>query len=212
MESAEAFIRARLPLKPVPFVPEIGLHKADPHSGLRQLADDDADFGSPYWAHYWGGGLALARYLLDQSALVAGRSLLDLGTGSGIVAIAACLVGADPVKAADVDPYAIAAAKLNAEANGVSIETELGDLTIEPPAPVDVLAIGDLFYDAGTAARVLRFAQASAAQGTLVLIGDPHRAHLPLALLEEVAAYSVSELSGAAGHNAKSACVYRLRV
>ena len=211
MGSAEAFIRARLPLKPVPFVPEIRLHKADPHSGLRQLADEDADFGSPYWAHYWGGGLALARYLLDQPALVAGRSLLDLGTGSGIVAIAACLAGAGPVKAADVDPYAIAATKLNAEANGVSIETELGDLMIEPPAPIDVLAIGDLFYDAGTAARVLRFAQASAARGTLVLIGDPRRAHLPLAILDEIAAYSVSELSGAADHNAKPACVYRLR-
>jgi predicted nicotinamide N-methyase len=195
----------------VPFVPEIRLHKADPHSGLNRLAASDPDFGSPYWAHYWGGGLALARYLLDHPAQVAGRSLLDLGTGSGIVAIAACLAGAGPVRAADVDPYAIAAAKLNAEANAVAFETELGDLTTAPPAPVDVLAIGDLFYDADTAARVLRFAQASAAQGALVLIGDPHRAHLPLALLEEMAAYSVSELSGAADHNAKPASVYRLR-
>jgi len=195
----------------VPFVPEIRLHKADPHSGLNRLAQTDPDFGSPYWAHYWGGGLALARYLLDQPALVAGRSLLDLGTGSGIVAIAACLAGASPVKAADVDPYSVAAARLNAEANLVSIETVLGDLTFATPPHVEVLAIGDLFYDADVAARVLRFAQASAAQGTLVLIGDPRRAHLPLALLEEVAAYSVSELSGATGHNAKPACVYRLR-
>lgn len=142
---------------------------------------------------------------------MAGRSLLDLGTGSGIVAIAACLAGAGPVRAADVDPYAIAAARLNAEANGVAFETELGDLTADPPAAIDVLAIGDLFYDADTAARVLRLAEASAAEGTLVLIGDPRRAHLPLALLEEVAAYSVSELSGAADHNARSARVYRLR-
>jgi predicted nicotinamide N-methyase len=44
-----------------------------------------------------------------------------------------------------------------------------------------------------------------------VLIGDPRRAHLPLALLEEVVAYSVSEMSGAIDHNAKPACVYRLR-
>jgi predicted nicotinamide N-methyase len=196
----------------VPFVPEIRLHKADPHSGLNRLAAADPDFGSPYWAHYWGGGLALARYLLDHPEQVAGRSLLDLGTGSGIVAIAACLAGAGPVRAADIDPYAIAAARLNAEANGVAFETELGDLTANPPAAIDVLAIGDLFYDADTAARVLRFAQASAAQGALVLIGDPRRAHLPLDLLEEVAAYSVSELSGAADHNAKPACVYRLRV
>ena len=211
MASAEAFIRARLALTPVPFIPEIRLHKAGPHSRLRQLADEDPDFGSPYWAHYWGGGLALARYLLDHPALVKGRSLLDLGTGSGIVAIAACLAGASAVRAADVDPYAITAAKLNADANGVTFETELRDLTASPPAPVDVLAIGDLFYDADTAARVLRFAEASAAQGTMVLVGDPRRAYLPLELLEEVATYSVSELSGATDHNAKPACVYRLR-
>jgi predicted nicotinamide N-methyase len=209
--SAKAFIRARLPLTPVPFIPKIRLHKARPHSGLRQLADEDPDFGSPYWAHYWSGGLALARHLLDHPAQVAGCSLLDLGTGSGIVAIAACLAGAGPVRATDVDPYAIAAAKLNAEANGVAFETVLHDLTLGPPALVDVLAIGDLFYDADTAARVLRFAQASAEQGTTVLIGDPRRAYLPLELLEEVAAYSVSELNGAAGENAKPACVYRLR-
>jgi predicted nicotinamide N-methyase len=208
---AEAFIQAKLPLRPVAFVPEIRLHKAGPHSGLGQLADANEHFGSPYWAHYWGGGLALARHLLDQPALVAGRSLLDLGTGSGIVAIAACLAGADPVLAADVDPYAIVAAKLNAEANGVAFETALGDPTRDAPAPVDVLTIGDLFYDADTAARVLRFAQASAAQGAVVLIGDPRRAHLPLDMLEEVAAYSVSELSGAADHNARPACAYRLR-
>jgi predicted nicotinamide N-methyase len=194
----------------VPFVPEIRLHKADAHSGLNRLAAADPDFGSPYWAHYWGGGLALARYLLDQPTLVAGRSLLDLGTGSGIVAIAACLAGAGPARAADVDPYAIMAAKVNAEANAVAFETELGDLTAKPPASIDVLTIGDLFYDADTAARILRFAQASAAQGALVLIGDPLRAHLPLDMLAEVAAYSVSELSGAADHNAKPACVYRL--
>jgi predicted nicotinamide N-methyase len=104
----EAFIRDNLPLRPVPFVPELRLHKADPRSGLNRLAEADEDFGSPYWAHYWGGGLALARYLLDHPALVRDRTLLDLGTGSGIVAIAACLGGARHVHAADVDPYAMA--------------------------------------------------------------------------------------------------------
>ena len=211
MGSIEAFIRDNLPLRPVPFVPEISLHKAGPTSGLKRLAEADADFGSPYWAHYWGGGLALARYLLDHPDLVAGRSLLDLGTGSGIVAIAACQAGARHVRAADVDAYAIAAATLNAQANRVEIETHLGDLTTEPLSPVDVLAIGDLFYEAATAARVLRFAQGCAAAGARVLIGDPRRAHLPVGLLEEMALYSVSELSGASGNGAKPACVYRLR-
>ena len=206
-----AFIRDNLPLRPVPFVPEISLHKAGPHSGLKRLAERDADFGSPYWAHYWSGGLALARYVLDHPALVTGRSLLDLGTGSGIVAIAACRAGARHVRAADVDPYAIGAATMNARANQVEIEVYLGDPTGQPPAPVDILAIGDLFYDAATAARVLRLAQHHAETGALVLIGDPGRAYLPLDLLEQLALYSVSELSGASGYGAKPAVVYRLR-
>jgi len=209
--SLEAFIGENLSLRAVPFVPEIQLHKAAPHSGLNRLAEADENFGSPYWAHYWGGGLALARYLLDHPTTVAGRSLLDLGTGSGIVAIAACLAGARPVKAADVDPYALAAARVNASANGVAIETIERDLTIATPMPVDVLAIGDLFYDHDTAPRVLKMARAYAAAGTQVLIGDPIRAHLPLDELVEAARYSVSELSGAAGPGAKPACVYRLR-
>jgi len=211
MASIEDFIRDNLPLKPVPFIPEIRLHKAGPASRLNRLAEADEDFGSPYWAHYWGGGLALARYLIDHPAVVAGRSLLDLGTGSGIVAIAACLAGARPVKAADVDPYALAAARVNASANGVAIETIERDLTIAAPMPVDVLAIGDLFYDHDTAPRVLNIARAYAAAGTQVLIGDPIRAHLPLDELVEAARYSVSELSGAPGPSAKPACVYRLR-
>jgi predicted nicotinamide N-methyase len=195
----------------VPFVPEIQLHKADPRSGLNRLAGADENFGSPYWAHYWGGGLALARYLLDHPALIRDQSVLDLGTGSGIVAIAACLAGARHVRAADIDPYAIAASRLNAAANGVELETLLGDLTISSGPLADILAIGDLFYDPDTAPRVWNLARHYLAAGTLVLIGDPIRAHLPLASLAEVARYSVSELTGAAGENAKPACVYRLR-
>lgn len=194
----------------MPFVPEIRLHKASPASGLNRLAEADEDFGSPYWAHYWGGGLALARYLIDRPELVAGRTLLDLGTGSGIVAIAACLAGAAHVIAADIDPYAIIAARLNAAANGATVETLLGDPTLLPPAPIDLLAIGDLFYDPDTAPRVLDLARRHAAAGTTVLIGDPMRAHLPLALLDEIARYEVLELTGAPGANARPACVYRL--
>ena len=56
-----AFIRGHLPVAPVPGIPEIRLHKAVPSSGLARLAARDEGFGSPYWAHYWAGGLALAR-------------------------------------------------------------------------------------------------------------------------------------------------------
>ena len=58
-------------------MPEIVVHKAGPKSGLWQLAEADAAFGNPYWAYHWGGGLALARYVLDQPEAVVGK--LSLG-------------------------------------------------------------------------------------------------------------------------------------
>ncbi|NWO96542.1 50S ribosomal protein L11 methyltransferase, partial [Escherichia coli] len=78
-------------------------------------------FGSPYWAYYWLGGLALARFVLDRPETVAGKRVLDLGTGSGLVAIAAAKAGAASVLAADIDPYAMVAVPLNAAANGVAV-------------------------------------------------------------------------------------------
>ena len=84
----------------VPTIPEVRVRKAAPRSGIWRLADVDAAFGNPYWAYHWGGGLALARHVLDQLTLVAGRRVLDLGTGSGVVAIAAAKAGAASVIAA----------------------------------------------------------------------------------------------------------------
>ena len=48
----------------------------------------------PFWAFAWAGGQALARYLIDNPALVRGKRALDFASGSGLVAIAAALAGA----------------------------------------------------------------------------------------------------------------------
>jgi predicted nicotinamide N-methyase len=205
----DAFIAANLPLTAVPFVPELRIHKAVATSGLRRLAEADPRFGSPYWAHYWNGGLALARYLLDHRAEVAGRDVLDLGTGSGLVAIAAAKAGARRVVAADVDPYAIAAAGLNAAANGVALTRHLGDLTREDGFPCDLILVGDLFYDRATAARVTRFLRRGVARGCEALIGDPWRAHLPRAGLEPLATFRLIETEGAAGETGTASSVFR---
>src|SRR5690606_41947200 len=110
---------AHLRLTPVPGVPEIRIHRATPSSGLRRFGEADSGFTAPYWAHWWGGGLGLARYLLDHPESVRGKRVLDLGAGSGLVGISAALAGAAHVAAADVDPYAIAVIPMNAAANGV---------------------------------------------------------------------------------------------
>jgi predicted nicotinamide N-methyase len=187
------FIRARLPALPVPGIPEIVLHKAVPASGLARLAAEDAAFGSPYWAYYWLGGLALARFVLDRPATVAGKRVLDLGCGSGLVAIAAAKAGAASVLAADVDPYAIAVLPLNAAQNGVIVEAVLSDLTAGPVPEVDLILAGDVFYDPEPAARVLPFLERCRATGVEVLVGDPRRAPLPVTRLRVLADYRFAE-------------------
>lgn len=184
---------------------EIRLHRAGPRSGLMRLAQADADFGSPYWARPWGGGLALARHVLDQPEVVAGKRVLDLGAGSGLVAIAAGLAGAAQVTAADVDPYALTATRLNAEANGVTVQTLLGDLTTGDPPEVELMLVGDLFYDPDLAARVLAFLERCSGAGIAVLIGDPWRASLPADRLRVVAEYTVADFGDAEGALRKAA-------
>jgi predicted nicotinamide N-methyase len=189
-----AFIRVNLPVSPVPGIPEIELHKARPTSGLWRLARQDKDgFGAPYWAHYWAGGLALARYVLDNPAVVAGKRVLDLGAGSGLVGIAAAKAGAREVVAAEVDAYAVAALKLNMQLNEVAISILHSDLTDGDPPEVDLILVGDLFYAPDLAERVTAFLDRCSTFGIRALVGDPWRAPLPTSRLTELARYVVTE-------------------
>src|SRR4029078_1836506 len=148
--SAAAFILANTkPLAP-PLVPEITLLLAEESLPIWQKTEEELgamNIPPPYWAFAWAGGQALARYLLDNTAVVAGRRVLDLGSGSGLVAIAVAKAGAARVLAADIDALALAAIVLNANANGVALETTGDDLLAAPPGDFDVVLIGDLFYE-----------------------------------------------------------------
>jgi predicted nicotinamide N-methyase len=137
----------------------------------------------------WGGGLALARYLIDHPSIVAGRSALDLGAGSGLVGIAAAKAGASRILAADVDPDALVAVALNAAENEVEIFAIAEDFTLTSPPPVDVVLVGDLFYERSLALRVESFLDRSAARGAKILVGDPGRKFLPGSRLSVVAEY-----------------------
>ena len=193
----KAFIRANTRLKPVPHVPEISLYVADESVPMWQKTEEELGaigLPPPYWAFAWAGGQALARHLLDHPDIVAGKRVLDLAAGSGLVAIAAAMAGAAPVIAADIDAFTEAAIALNAEANDVYIEILTQDLLdgAAPETPrYDVILVGDLFYERDTAARALAFLDRSAAIGTRVLIGDPGRTYLPKERLTRLAEYSV---------------------
>ena len=193
----KAFIRANTRLTPVPHVPEIALHVATEAVPIWQKTEEELEqmgLPPPYWAFAWAGGQALARYVLDHRGIIAGKRVLDLAAGSGLVAIAAARAGAAPVVAADIDAFTEAAVALNGEANGVYVDVTILDI-LDQPAPAeprhDVILVGDLFYERDTAARALAFLERHAAIGARVLIGDPGRTYLPKARLAQLAEYSV---------------------
>ncbi len=207
------FIQDNLPAVEVPEAGGIRLHLAGPRSGMARLAKiDPQDAGPPYWAYLWGGGLALARHVLDNPEIVAGRRVLDLGAGCGVVGIAAARAGAIQVVATDIAPGALAATQLNAAKNGMTITPMLGDLTGGAPPAVDVVLVGDLFYEADLAARVVAFLDRCLASEIAVLIGDPWRAHLPHARLDLLAEYPGPDFgTGQAARRATNAVfAYRL--
>lgn len=177
-------------LTPVPGLPEISLHMAHSGSALSRVCE-----ALPYWAYPWSGGAALARYVLDHPDSVAGRTVLDLGAGSGLVAIAAAKAGAAHVTAAEIDPHGAAAIAVNAAANGVSVTVVEADLLNGPPPKADIVLAGDTFYGPDLAARVTPFLDRCIAAGAIVLVGDPGRAHLPLTRLRRVAEYQVTEFA-----------------
>ena len=211
--SAEAFITANTrPLAP-PLVPEILLHLAEESLPIWQKTEEELgemNVPPPYWAFAWAGGQALARYVLDNPALLSGKRVVDLGCGSGLTAIAAMHAGAANVLAADIDRMALAAVRLNAALNGVEVTTTSDDLLAEPPEPFDVVLIGDLFYERALADLVSRYIDQAATHGALVLIGDPQRNYFPKGRFTSAAQYRVPVTRELEDAEIKLTAVWRL--
>lgn len=190
-----AFIRANTRLLPVPLVPEISLHVADEAVPLWSKTEEElgeAGLPPPFWAFAWAGGQALARHVLDHRDQFAGRAVLDLASGSGLVAIAAMMAGAARVVAYDIDAFARVAIGINALSNGVAIDARGDDLLGDASAPeVDIILAGDIFYERDTAERAFSFLSMQAGRGATVLIGDPGRSYLPKDRLRKLAEYQV---------------------
>ena len=189
-----AFILANTRLQPVPHAPEVSLWLADEITPIWRLTEEElGELGlpPPFWAFAWAGGQAVARWLLDNPAEVAGKSVLDFATGSGLVGIAAMKAGATSVLGTDIDPFCGAAVALNAAANGVAMDFTDRNLLDGPPPPVDVICAGDVCYEKPMADAVLAWLQQARARGTQVLIGDPGRTYFPRTGLDFLAEYRV---------------------
>lgn len=212
IEDRTAFIRANTRVLSPPHVPELRLHLADDAVALWEMTEEElGEIGPPppFWAFAWAGGQALARYVLDTPGLVAGRSVLDVASGCGLVAVAAMKAGARAAAAVDIDAFAADAARLNAALNDVTITARVDD-PVGRPVAEEVVLVGDLFYDRDLAPRLLAWLDALVAEGRTVLIGDPGRTYLPKSELSPVAEYAVPVSRALEDAEVKRTRVWRL--
>lgn len=189
----DTFARANTTVCGVPFVPELRLHLAEEPMGLWELTEGEyrSEQPPPFWAFAWAGGQGLARFVLDHPEVVRGRRVMDLASGSGLVAIAAARCGAASVLAVDVDPVAVAVVALNAEVNGVDVTVRQADLLDGDAGTAEVVLAGDAFYSRAMTERVTNFLRRAGRAGARVLVGDPDRPFLRREWFRELASYDV---------------------
>ena len=213
MSKAE-FIRQNTSVMSPPLVPEIKLHLAHEAVPLWQKTEEELGemgLAPPFWAFAWAGGQALARYVLDHSSTVENLRVLDLATGSGLVAIAAVQAGSASIVATDIDEFATTAAEMNSGLNQVKLEIKLEDVLNQQPPVADVILVGDLFYEKTLAARCLTWLRLAQGQGAKVFIGDPGRSYLPKKQLEKLAEYNVPVTRDLEDAEIKKTAVWQLR-
>lgn len=208
-----SFVRRNTTIETPPLVPEIRLHLATEVTPIWQATEESLARDAvppPFWAFAWAGGQALARYLLDDPEIIAGRSVLDFGSGSGLVAIAAAMAGAGRVLAAEIDRFAAAAIAANAALNRVAIEVTTADIVGGSDPVSDVVTAGDICYEREMAERVVPWLRMLAAGGSLVLLGDPGRAYLPKSGLVERARYAVPTSRAIEDRDVRETVVWRV--
>jgi predicted nicotinamide N-methyase len=208
-----AFIRANTRPVEVPGLSGIRLFTADELTPIWTATEKDLakeNIAPPFWAFPWAGGQALARYVLDHPGIVRGRRVLDLASGSGLVAIAAAKAGASHVTANDIDPMCEAAIAVNAELNSAAIDYLRGDLLEASLPKADVILAADVFYEQTPARRFLAFLQRARAAGISVFAGDPGRTYFPRDEFRQLAEYAVETTTEIENHPIQTARVWTL--
>jgi predicted nicotinamide N-methyase len=205
-----AFVRANTVIAAAPHVPEIRLHLATEITPIWQATETwlaERNVAPPFWAFAWPGGQALARYVLDHPASVAGRRVLDFAAGGGIAAIACVMAGATMAEAAEIDRMALAAIALNAAANGVFV-TPVGDI-VGADCRWDLIMCGDVCYEAPMTGHIMPWLLAMA-RLCEVWIADPGRAYLPQQGLAAFARYRIETTLELEDRTSRDVGLYRL--
>jgi ribosomal protein L11 methyltransferase len=124
-----------------------------------------------------------------QRLALDGAYVTDVGTGSGVLAIAAARLGAARVVALDSDPDAVQAARENTTRNGAGVDVRLADVASSDVAPADVVLANLTAFDLGRFRTQL--ARLVAPGGALVASGFTSD-QAPL-VVESFAEFSVAE-------------------
>ncbi|GAA6136133.1 50S ribosomal protein L11 methyltransferase [Oceaniserpentilla sp. 4NH20-0058] len=154
MQSLNTLIKTMLPdaqvsVQALPQCPAISLYLVDPITMTRPFTMDEIRSiweNTAYWAFCWASGQVLAKYILDNPHIVQGKTILDFGAGSGVVAIAAMKAGAKKVIACDIDQDALISCVENAKLNQVELEIS-EDLFAISDTDIDLLIAADVLYD-----------------------------------------------------------------
>jgi len=207
----EVFIRENTGVLCPPHVPEVRLRLASEAHDLWLKTEEELEeigLPPPFWAFAWAGGQGLARHVLDHPDIVAGKTVLDFASGSGLVGIAALMAGASAVLAADIDPWSGTAIRLNTGLNGVTLDYT-GEDMLGRDGGWDVVLAGDVFYDRAFADAIVPWFSALAARGATVLVGDPGRAYCPRERMEALATYQVPVTRALEDSEVKKTTVWR---
>jgi predicted nicotinamide N-methyase len=208
----EKFIRAHTLSTNASLVPEITLHLATEITPIWQATEDwlrERNLSPPFWAFAWPGSQALARYVLDHPKVVEGRRVLDFAAGCGLAAIACVRAGAVQVEAAEIDPFAVAATRLNAAANRVTVSALEGEV-VGSACRWDLILCGDVCYEAPMTRHILPWLRTMSAEAE-VWIADPGRAYLPADELEEFARMTVRTTTELEDRTERTVRLFRLR-
>ena len=208
----EAFIAAHTALARPALVPEVELYLATEITPIWQATEDwlaQRDIEPPFWAFAWPGSQALARLMLDGTVAVRGHRVLDFAAGGGLAAIAAMRAGAAFAEAAEIDPLALAATRLNARHNGVAVATPDGDV-VGSACRWDTVLAGDVCYEAPMTGHIMPWLRRMAAAGAIVLLADPGRAYLPKQGLEAVQRFPVPVTRELEDRDVREVTVYRV--
>ncbi len=206
------FIRAHTTVARSAFVPEIPLYLATEITPIWQATEAwlaQQGLEPPFWAFAWPGSQAMARLLLDQPHHVAGRRVLDFAAGCGLAAIAAMRAGATSAEAAEIDPLALAATRLNAALNHAVVATPSGDV-VGSACRWDLILAGDVCYEAPMTGHIMPWLRAMAAAGAEVWLADPDRSYRPRQGLAELARYSVPTTRELEDRDTRDVTIFRL--